>query len=323
MKIIAIEEHVTTPIYDEMQTVTPRRRNSMADRKLRVGHDVEEELLNVSNTRVAAMNEAGIDMQVLSLTMPGCQGLDAGTSIKVARDANDRMAAAASAHPGRFAAFAALPTPDVAASVKELERTVKQLGFKGTMINGHTNGEFLDDKKYWPIFEAAQSLDVPIYLHPRDPHPSAKVYFAGYEEVATAGWGFTMDTVSHFLRLVFAGVFDAYPKLTMILGHLGEGLPFYLDRLEDHTCLATKRRGLKKTVAEVMHQNIVVTTSGNFSPPAFQCTRDVLGIDKIIFSVDWPYESNKLGVEFLKRLSLAPAELEMLAHGNAERVLKL
>jgi len=323
MKIIAIEEHVTTPLYNDMQNVTPRRRNSMADRKQRVGHDVDEELLNISNTRVAAMNEAGIDMQVLSLTMPGCQGLDAATAVKVARDANDRMAAAASAHPGRFAAFAALPTPDVGASVKELERAVKQLGFKGTMINGHTNGEFLDDKKFWPIFEAAQALDVPVYLHPRDPHPVAKVYFTGYEELASAAWGFTMDTVSHFLRLIFAGVFDAYPKLTMILGHLGEGLPFYLDRLEDHTCLATKRLGLKKTVAEVMYENVIVTTSGNFSPAAFQCTRDVLGIDKIIFSVDWPYESNKLGVEFLKRLALAPAELEMLAHGNAERVLKL
>ncbi len=323
MKIIAIEEHVTTPLYNDMQNVTPRRRNSMADRKQRVGHDVDEELLDISNTRVAAMNEAGIDMQVLSLTMPGCQGLDAATAVKVARDANDRMAAAASAHPGRFAAFAALPTPDVGASVKELERAVKQLGFKGTMINGHTNGEFLDDKKFWPIFEAAQALDVPVYLHPRDPHPVAKVYFTGYEELASAAWGFTMDTVSHFLRLIFAGVFDAYPKLTMILGHLGEGLPFYLDRLEDHTCLATKRLGLKKTVAEVMYENVIVTTSGNFSPAAFQCTRDVLGIDKIIFSVDWPYESNKLGVEFLKRLALAPAELEMLAHRNAERVLKL
>jgi len=323
MKIIAIEEHFTTPLYNDLHATTPRRRNSMADRNQRVGHDVEAELLNVSNTRVAAMNEAGIDLQVLSLTMPGAQGLDAPSALKVARDANERMAQAINAHPGRFAAFAALPTPDVAASVKELERTVREDGFKGTMINGHTNGEFLDDKKFWPIFEAAQALDVPIYLHPRDPHPAARAYFAGYEELASAAWGFTADTVTHFLRLIFAGVFDTFPKLKMILGHLGEGLPFYLDRLEDHTCLAAKRRGLKKSIAEVMHENVIVTTSGNFSPAAFQCTRDVLGIDKIIFSVDWPYESNKLGVEFLKRLALAPHELEMLAHGNAERLLKL
>ena len=323
MKIIAIEEHFTTPLYNELNKPTPRRLASMAMRNERVGHDVEGELLNVSNSRIAAMNAAGVDLQVLSLTMPGCQGLDAETSIKVARDANDRMADAAKTHPGRFAALAALPTPDVAASVRELERTVTSLGFKGTMINGHTNGEFLDDKKYWPIFEAAESLGVPVYLHPRDPIPAAKAYFTGYDELASAAWGFTADTVTHFLRLIFAGVFDRFPKLTMILGHLGEGLPFYLDRLEDHTCLATKKRGLKKTVAEVMYENIVVTTSGNFSPAAFQCTRDVLGIDKIIFSIDWPYESNKIGMEFLKRLSLSPSELALVAHGNAERVLKL
>jgi predicted TIM-barrel fold metal-dependent hydrolase len=323
MKIIAIEEHFTTPLYNEFNQPTPRRLASMAQRNERVGHDVEGELLNVSNSRIAAMNEAGIDLQVLSLTMPGCQGLDAESAIKVARDANDRMADAARAHPGRFAALAALPTPDVAASVKELERAVTSLGFKGTMINGHTNGEFLDDKKFWPIFEAAESLGVPVYLHPRDPHPAAKVYFTGYDELASAAWGFTADTVTHFLRLIFAGVFDKFPKLTMILGHLGEGLPFYLDRLEDHTILATKKRGLKKTVAEIMYENVIVTTSGNFSPAAFHCTRDVLGIDKIIFSVDWPYESNKIGVEFLKRLSLSPSELAMVAHGNAERVLKL
>jgi predicted TIM-barrel fold metal-dependent hydrolase len=323
MRIIAIEEHVTTPLYDELNQATARRRASLGDRSKRVGHDVDSELRNVSNTRIAAMNEAGVDVQVLSLTMPGSQGLDAANAIKVARDANDRMADAAKAHPGRFAALAALPTPDIAASVKELKRTVTELGFKGTMINGHTNGEFLDDKKFWPILEAAQELDVPIYLHPRDPHPSAKFYFADYEELSAAAWGFTMDTVSHFLRLIFAGVFDAYPKLQFILGHLGEGIPFFLDRIEDHTCLAVKRRGLKKTVAQVMRENVFVTTSGNFSTAAFQCTRDVLGLERIIFSIDWPYESNKIGIDFLKHLPLAPAEMELLAHGNAERVLKL
>jgi len=323
MRIIAIEEHITTPLYAQKQAETPRRRASMGDRSARVGHDVSAELLDVSNSRVAAMNDAGIDLQVLSMTMPGPQGLPPADAIAVARDANDRMAAAIQAHPSRFAAFAALPTPDVAAAIKELERTVTVLGFKGTMINGHTNGEFLDDKKYWPIFEAAQALAVPVYLHPREPHPGAAFYFDGYPEIATAACGFTVDTMIHFLRLIFAGVFDAFPKLTVILGHLGEGLPFYLDRIEDHTGIAAKRRGLKKTVAQVMCENVVVTTSGNFSAPAFRCTLEMLGIDNIVFSVDWPYESNKLGVAFLNQLGLAPADLEKLAHGNAERLLKL
>ncbi len=249
MKIIVLEEHITTSLYTEKEIVTPRRRQSMIDRSERVGHDVDAELMNVSNTRIAAMNEAGIDFQVLSMTMPGPQGLPADEAIAVARDANDRMADAVRAHPDRFAAFACLPTPDVAASVKELRAHGIGLGFKGTMINGHTNGEFLDDKKFWPIFEAAQALDVPVYLHPRDIPPKAAFYFDGYPEIATAACGFTIDTTIHFMRLVFGGVFEAFPKLKFLLGHLGEGLPFVLDRIEDHTALATKRRGFKKTFA--------------------------------------------------------------------------
>ncbi|HLI23011.1 MAG TPA: amidohydrolase family protein, partial [Stellaceae bacterium] len=323
MRIIAIEEHVTTPLYQQKQVDSPRRLASLADRKQRVGHDVMAEMLDMSNSRVAAMNDSGIDLQVLSMTMPGPQGLPAAEAIAVARDANDRIAAAVKAHPNRFAAFATLPTPDVKAAVAELQRTVGTLGFKGTMINGHTNGEFLDDKKYWPIFEAAEALDVPVYLHPRDVPPAAAFYFAGYPEIATAACGFTVDTTIHFMRLVFAGVFDAFPKLKFILGHLGEGIPFVLNRVEDHTGLAAKRRGLKRTFAEVMKESVWVTTSGNFSPPALRCTVEVLGIDRVMFSVDWPYESNKIGVAFLNNLGLAPPDLEKLAHGNAERLLRL
>jgi 2,3-dihydroxybenzoate decarboxylase len=295
----------------------------MRHRRELLGHDVEEELINVSNTRIASMNETGIAFQVLSMTMPGPQGLDAKTATAVALDANERMAGAMRSHPDRFGAFACLPTPDVAASVKELERTVTKLGFKGAMINGHTNGEFLDDKKYWPIFEAAQSLDVPVYMHPRDPHPAAKVYFDGYPELASAAWGFTMDTVAHFLRICFSGVFESFPKLKFMLGHNGEGLPFYLDRLENHTAIGMKEHGFKKTITDIMQQNVIVTTSGNFSVPALMCTVAVLGIDRVIFSVDWPYESNKVGVDFLNSLPLSAADLEKLAHGNAEKLLKL
>lgn len=323
MRIIAIEEHITTPLYAGKQSETPRRQASLRDRSSRVGHDVGAELLNVSNSRIAAMNDAGIDLQVLSMTMPGPQGLTAADAIAVARDANDRMADAIKAHPNRFAAFAALPTPDVGAAVKELQRTVTTLGFKGTMINGHTNGEFLDDRKYWPIFEAAAALGVPVYLHPRDVPPQAAFYFEGYPEIATAACGFTVDTTIHFLRLIFAGLFDAFPTLSFILGHLGEGIPFFLDRIEDHTALAAKRRGLKKTVAEVMRTNVWVTTSGNFSVPALRCTVDVLGIDRVMFSVDWPYESNKVGMAFFHQLDLPPADMEKLAHGTAEALLKL
>ncbi|HEX9463760.1 MAG TPA: amidohydrolase family protein [Alphaproteobacteria bacterium] len=324
MRIIAIEEHFETPMHRARFPYTPRRIRNFADRKQQLGHDLADELLDIGDTRLAAMDAAGISLQVLSLSIPGCQALDAAEAVPMARDANDRMSDTIKVHPGRFAGFAALPTADPAASAAELERAVRRLGFKGAMINGHTQGSFLDDRKYWPIFEAAQALDVPVYLHPRDPHPAVlKAYFEGYEELAFAGWGFAMDTCSHFLRLVFSGVFDAYPRLRMILGHLGEGLPFWLHRLEDHTRGAAKRRGLKRTPAQYLTENLVVTCSGQFSVPAFLCTIMALGVDNVLFSVDWPYESNRVAVKFLNALPVSDVDREKIAHGNAERVLRL
>jgi 2,3-dihydroxybenzoate decarboxylase len=324
MRIIALEEHFDTPLHLEKFPPTPRRVQSLGDRGKQIGHSVETELMDLGASRIRAMDAAGIDLQVLSLTQPGAQGVDAASAIAMAKDANDRVAEAVKKYPTRFAGFAALPTADPKAAVGELERTVTRYGFKGAMINGHAQGSFLDDKKYWGIFECAQALDVPVYLHPRDPHPDAmRTYFAGYEDLATAAWGFAMDTCSHYLRLVFAGVFDAYPRLQFILGHLGEGLPFWLDRLNDHTTHAARRRGLKKTPAQYLTENLVITCSGNFSTPAFLCSVLAFGIDNVLFSVDWPYESNKAGVDFLNRVPLSPADKEKFAHGNAERVLKL
>ena len=171
---------------------------------------------------------------------------------------------------------------------------------------GTTRGSFLDDKSFWCLLECAQGLGVPIYLHPSPPLPGVmKGYFAGYEELALAAWGFGIETGAHFLRLIFAGVFDAFPKLTFILGHLGEGLPFMLHRIDDQTRLAAARRGLKRTPAEYLTENLVVTLSGNFSAPAFACTVAALGVDNVLFSVDWPYESNVAAVEFLKRQPLS------------------
>jgi predicted TIM-barrel fold metal-dependent hydrolase len=153
------------------------------------------------------------------------------------------------------------------------------------MINGHTQGAFLDDKRFWGIFECAEALGVPIYLHPSKPHPAVMgAYFAGYEELALAAWGFGIETGAHFLRLVFAGVFDAFPNLTFILGHLGEGLPLMLHRINDQTHLAAARRGLKKTPAQYLTENLVVTCSGNFSAAAFLCTVMALGVDNVLFS---------------------------------------
>jgi predicted TIM-barrel fold metal-dependent hydrolase len=324
MKTIAIEEHFITPMYREKVAANEFRNFYLSSRSEQLGHDIVAENSDLGASRLAHMDAAGVDVQVLSFGSPGPQGFGADVAIPMAKDANDRAHATVKAHPDRFAAFAALPTADPRASAAELERCVAKLGFKGAMIHGHTRGEFLDDRKFWPIFEAAQALDVPIYLHPTLAHPDAmSSYFKGYEELARAGWGFAIDTSCHFLRIVFAGVFDAYPRLKFILGHLGEGLPFAMHRLNDHTARAAARRGLKRAPIDYLRDNLLVTTSGNWYEPAFLCTLLALGADSILFAVDWPYEANTTGIEFLKKLSISDADREKIAHGNAERVLRM
>jgi predicted TIM-barrel fold metal-dependent hydrolase len=293
MKTIAIEEHFITPMYRDKVSANEFRNFYLSSRSKQIGHDIVEQNADLGAERLRYMDAAGVDVQVLSFGSPGPQAFNADIAIPMARDANDRAYDAVRAHPKRFAAFAALPTADAEESAKELDRCVTKLGFKGAMIHGHTHGSFLDERKYWVIFEAAHALDVPIYLHPTLPHPDAvKAYFQGYEDIARAGWGFAVDTSCHFLRIVFAGVFDAYPKLKIILGHLGE-------------------------------DNLLVTTSGNWFEPAFLCTMLALGVDNILFAIDWPYEPNTAGIEFLKKISISDTDREKIAHGNAERILRL
>jgi predicted TIM-barrel fold metal-dependent hydrolase len=322
MRVIAIEEHFLTPLYREKVAANEYRNFYLTSRGRQMGHDIIEENLDLGAKRLAHMDAQGVDLQVLSFGSPGPQAFDADVAVPMARDANDRLHAAVKAHPTRFAGFAALPTADPRAAAEELERCVTRLGFKGAMIHGHQRGEFLDAKKYWPIWERAEKLGVPIYLHPALPHPDVvKAYFDGYEELARAPWGFAVDTSCHFLRLVFAGLFDAYPRLRIILGHLGEGLPFAMHRLNDHAWAAAQRRGLQKQPIDYLRDNLVVTTSGNWFEPAFVCTLLALGADNILFAIDWPYEANKTGMEFLRGLSISDADKEKIAHRNAERLL--
>jgi predicted TIM-barrel fold metal-dependent hydrolase len=324
MRTIAIEEHFTTPLYREKVSANEFRNAYLASRSEQIGHDIVAQLADLGEMRLAHMDATGIDVQVLSFGSPGPQGFGAETAIPMARDANDRLFDTVKAHPRRFAGFAALPTADPDAAAAELDRAVTKLGFKGAMIHGHTQGSFLDEKKYWVLFERAQALGVPIYLHPTVPHPDAmKSYFAGYEELARAGWGFAIDTSCHFLRLVFAGVFDAYPDLKIILGHLGEGLPFAMHRLNDHTYRVAARRGLKKTPLQYLSENMLVTTSGNWYEPAFLCTLLALGADNILFAVDWPYEPNTAGMAFLNKVSISDLDKAKIAHLNAERILRM
>jgi predicted TIM-barrel fold metal-dependent hydrolase len=253
------------------------------------------------------------------------QKMDADTAVRLARGSNDRLHETVRAHSDRFAAFAAIPTPEPKAAADELERCVTRLGFKGALVNGLTNGAFLDEKRFWPIFERAAALDVPLYMHPAIPHPAVveayyKEYADKFPSLLRAAWGFTVETATQGVRLVLSGVFDAYPNLKIIIGHLGEGLPFYLWRI---TMGFERDRTGARGFRDVFCEHFYVTTSGFFSDPALLCCMMEIGIDRIMFSVDYPFVDNMPGAEWTKTLPLSPEDKEKLLNGNARRLLKL
>ncbi|HWG12986.1 MAG TPA: amidohydrolase family protein [Streptosporangiaceae bacterium] len=322
MRVITLEEHFWTDALTEGN----RTAQSAAASVPRLGA-LADDLRDLGPRRLADMDAAGIDVQVLSVAAPAAQELDAASAVRLARDANDRLAAAVGQHPDRFAGFATLPTPDPDAAAAELERTVTGHGFKGALINGHTGGRFLDDEKFWPIFERAEALAVPIYLHPTYPTAQAmEVYYQGFEEsvsatLATSGWGWHAETGLHVLRIILGGVFDQFPGLQMIVGHMGENLPFSLARADERlTPVAT---GLKRRVGDYFRDHFNVTTSGYFTDPPLLCALMVLGADRILFSVDYPFASNGRARAFLDAAPISEADREKIAHGNAERLLGL
>jgi 2,3-dihydroxybenzoate decarboxylase len=284
-----------------------------------------QELADIGEGRLRAMDQAGIDLQVLSHAAPSLQKLAPEIAVDLARRVNDRLAETCTRHAGRFAGFAALPTPDPEAAAAELERCVRTLGFKGAMVHGLTHGAFLDEKRFWPIFATAEALDVPIYIHPAQPHPDVvKAYYQPYAKefptLVGPAWGFTVETATHAIRLILSRLFESYPKLQIVLGHFGETLPFLLWRIQES--LGRSGHGaidFRATFSRHFH----VTTSGFFSTPALVCTLLELGIDRIMFSVDYPYIGNSRGMEWIETLQLSEADLRKLLHGNAEKLLKL
>jgi predicted TIM-barrel fold metal-dependent hydrolase len=281
-------------------------------------------LYDVGELRLKEMDEAGIDMQILSHGAPSAQKLTGADAVEVTRRANDRLNVVVAAHPKRFAAFAALPTIDPKAAADELERTTK-LGFKGAMIHGLANGVFLDDKRFWPIYERAQALDVPIYLHPSVPMATVmEAYYKDYAKdfpmVVRAAWGYTVETATQAIRLVLSGVFDAYPRLKIVLGHLGETLPFLVWRIDQ----ALSRPGAKPmSFRDVFCGHFYITTSGNFSNPALLCCVMEMGIDRILFAVDWPFVANKPAVQWIDTVPLCDEDKVKLLSGNAQRLFRL
>jgi 2,3-dihydroxybenzoate decarboxylase len=312
--VIALEEH-----YWDREVVGHFAGGS--DRKT----ETSKRLHDLGELRLKEMDEAGIDIQVLSHASPSAQMLPEDIAVDVTRRANDRLQTAIDANPERFAAFAMLPTSDPAAAADELERTVVKLGFKGAMISGLDHRQFVDDKRFWPIFGRAEKLDVPIYLHPSTPHPTVvDVYYKDYMKdfplLARSAWGFTVETGTQAIRMVLSGVFDAYPRLKIILGHLGETLPFLVWRIDQ----SFSRPGQKSlSFRNVFCNNFYVTTSGNFSNPALLCCMMELGIDRILFAVDWPLVSNLPATQWMETVPLCNEDKAKILSGNARRLLRL
>jgi 2,3-dihydroxybenzoate decarboxylase len=313
--VIALEEHY----WDEEMTA------HYAGVEASRSPDLERRLADLGELRIREMDEAGIDVQVLSHGAPSAQKLPADVAVALTRRVNDRLAAAVARHPDRFAAFAALPTADPAAAADELERTVTDLGFKGAMIHGLAGGHFVDEKRFWPIFARAEQLDVPIYLHPSVPHPAVmeayyKDYAKDFPQVIRAAWGYTVETATQAIRLVLSGVFEAHPGLKIVLGHLGETLPFLVWRI-DHALARPGQKSL--SFRDVFTNNFYITTSGNFSDPALLCCVMELGVDRILFAVDYPFVPNPPATRWMERVPLSATDKAKILSGNAKRLLRL
>lgn len=317
LRTITLEEHFATPAF--LKALPAQYASNTA---------LVEQLCDIGDGRIAAMDAAGIDVQVLSLTAPGTQSFDATEGIAVAREANEQLAEAVRRYPSRFAGFATLPTasPDVAAN--ELERTIRDYGFKGALINGHTQGRYLDDEFFWPILERAQALQVPIYLHPTPPPQSViATYYTGnfapevVPMLTTGGWGWHIETATHILRLVLSGAFDRYPNLQFMIGHMGEALPFMLSRIE--VALPPALTKLKRPIGAYFRENLHYTFGGFNWTQTFLDLLLQVGIDRIMFSADHPYRSMEEARTFLEHLPVSPADKERIAHGNAERLLQM
>jgi 2,3-dihydroxybenzoate decarboxylase len=289
---------------------------------------LEAKLLDMGDARIAEMDAAGVDIQVLSLCIPGCDHFEPADGLSMARQTNDELAEAIKRYPDRYVGLAALAPQDPEGSAKELERAVTKLGMRGAKLNSHAKGEYLDDQKFWPIFEAAESLDAPLYLHPTWPAPALIKGFEDYGfPLAGPPFGFGAETSLHSMRLIYSGLFDKFPKLKIVLGHMGEGLPFWLYRIDFYWLKPWVAPELKPKInnkpSHYIINNFLFTSSGMHYLPAFICAYMALGSDLIAFGADHPFETSKESIESLGILPICDADKEKFFHGNAEKLLKL
>ena len=339
MKIIDIEAHFYTHEYQDYllyRKEPPREELYKGYVRLWYepkiwephGLEIEDRLVDISTGRLKNMDMAGVDMQVLSLSTPGCEQFPPAKANSLSRKTNEELYEVINKHPDRFAGLAALAPQSPEKAARELERAVRELGLKGAKINSHVKGDYLDNKKYWPIFEMAESLDVPVFLHPNTPSPrSIKPYEDYGFALAGPPWGFGAETSLHALRLIYSGVFDKYPRLKIVLGHLGEGLVFWLYRIDfsfKRPWMEEEiRPKIKRMPSEYLRNNFYVNTSGMYSIPAFMSVYLELGAEHIMFAADYPYENSQEAVEFIKQVPICDADKERIQHLVAEKLFKL
>jgi uncharacterized protein len=329
MRTVTVEEHCLTPelravLGAQIHPYYPAHRWPPA---------LEARLADIGAGRIAEMDAGGIDVQVLSTAQPGLEHIEADRAVPVARAFNDRIAEAIKAHPDRFAGFAALPTADPDASADELARAVNELGLRGAMVNGRTLERFLDEPFFWPIFESAEALGVPLYLHPMPPPKAVyDAYYSGFGDdvgfmLGAGAWGWHVETGLHALRLMLAGVFDRFPALQVILGHMGEVVPFMIERATQALGRTHALGGVGTRMAlsprEYFARNFYISTSGLFTNPPLRCALDVMGAERILFAVDHPFADNATGRRFLDEAPISEDERAKIAHENADRLLGL
>ena len=326
---IAVEE-----IYCPPEVVEATRQAVNADPTLEPGFldnfrpdnsrmvDILRRMQDVGEGRLRAMDEGRVDMAVLSNWAPGVQIFGAEQATELAAVSNERMAQAVRAHPDRYAALATIAPQDPVAAAQELERAVSSLGLSGVLINSHTHGEYLDDMKFWPVFEASEASNAPIYLHPRVPSPQMYPPMSRYN-MHSAKWGFAMEVSTHAVRLVSAGVFDEFPNLMLVLGHMGEGLPFWLSRLDTLANRGEVGNTIRKQPSDYIRENMVITTSGMGWDPVLMFSHAVLGRENILFAVDYPYGDYAQDTAWMDAVDLPDEDKALIYSGNAERVFSL
>jgi uncharacterized protein len=325
-RIVGVEEHVAFPeLINKLPEATFVERGYLS-RERPFGPSILLDKLADTDARISALDEAGVTVQVLSYPLAGADLLPPRESMEWALQANAALAARVEAHPKRYAAFAHLPLSDPEAAADELERAVTELGFKGALVNGSTDGRYLDDPSFAPVLDRAAKLDVPIYLHPApSPKAARDALYGGLSGnlgfwMSVSGWGWHADTATHALRLVLSGAFDRHPNLKVIIGHLGEGLQVMLPRLDQQF---HQFAGFEGIPSEILRKHVWVSIGGFFMMPSFLAALDAFGPDRLLYSVDYPFGSLERGRAFLDQLPVDADILAKITHRNADQLLRL